>query len=181
MYSKPNEMKSSVFWVGRPWIFPSVLSRTILVIALAIFVFWLEFYFGLAFAPFVNVQIVYWTGLVLFLAWIISLGHLLVLKFSNKYVLRNDSLEIKTGIASLTSFIMTSSGFSDLEVHQSLFERAIDAGKIVVFSQSEKNYKQKMVKVRHPMKIAEQIRFVMARPIVRLEGTEEKKAFLDLP
>ena len=117
MYRKPNEMKSSVFWVSRSWIFPSVLARTILFITLAIFVFWLEFYFGLAFTAFANVQIVYWTGLVLFLAWIISLGHLLVLKFSNKYLLRNDGLETKTGIASLTSSIITSSGFLDLEAH----------------------------------------------------------------
>ena len=95
-----------------------------------------------------------------------------MLRFSNKYVLRNDSLEIRSGIASLTSFIITSSGFSDLEVHQSLFERAIDAGEIEIFSESEKNISRKMVKVRHPRKIAEQIRFVMARPMVRLDGKE---------
>jgi membrane protein YdbS with pleckstrin-like domain len=165
-------MKSSEFWSGRPWIIPGVLERTILFVALAIFVVWLEFYSGLAFALFLNIPVIYATGLVLFLAWIISLVPLLVLRFSNKYVLRNDSLEIRRGIAGQTSFIITSSGFSDLEVHQSLFERVMDAGEIEVFSESEKTVSRKMVKVRHPRKIAEQIRFVMARPMVRLDGKE---------
>jgi hypothetical protein len=173
MSRKSNERDRSVVWSARPWIFPWVLARAVLFIAITIFIFWLEFYFSLAFIVFVNVPVIYWTSLVLFVAWILSLGHLLVLKFSNKYVLRADSLEVKGGIANLTSFIITSSGFSDLEVNQSLFERALNSGEIVIFSQSEKNFERKMVKVRNPMRVAEQIRFVMARPIVRLDGTEE--------
>jgi hypothetical protein len=173
MSRKSNGRDRSVVWSGRPWIFPWVLARTILFIAITIFIFWLELYFVLAFTLFVNVPLIYWTSLVLFVAWILSLGHLLILKYSNKYVLRTDSLEVKGGIASLTSFIITSSGFSDLQVNQSLFERAINSGEIVIFSQSERNFQRKMVRVKNPMKVAEQIRFVMGRPIVRMEGTEE--------
>ncbi len=174
MADKQNEIKKSVYWSGRPWILPGVLGRAIVFIVIGILIIWLELYFGLAFQSyFVNVPIILWTVLVLFIAWIASLGHLLALKYSNKYVLKNDSLQIRSGIAHFDSFIITSSGFSDLLVHQSLIERMFDAGEITIFSESEKNYKQKMVKVRHPMKVAQEIRFVMGRPIVRLEGTEE--------
>lgn len=98
---------------------------------------------------------------------------MLALKYSHKYVLKNDSLEIRNGILNFDRFIITSSGFSDLEVHQSLLERAFDSGEIEIYSESEKNFEKRLVKVRHPMKVAEQIRFVMGRPIVRMEGTEE--------
>ncbi len=172
--SDRHEKKGSVFWSARPWILPGVLARAFIFIALGIIVIWLELYFGLAFKSFfVIVPVIFWTGLVLFLAWIGTLGHLLMLKYSHKYVLKNDSLEIRRGILNFDRFIITSSGFSDLEVHQSLLERAFDSGEIEIFSESEKNFEKRMVKVRHPMKVAEQIRFVMGRPIVRTEGTEE--------
>jgi membrane protein YdbS with pleckstrin-like domain len=175
MSSRTNEMRSSVLLSIRPWILLGVLARAILFVVLTIIVVWIEFYFGLASVSFVHVQVVYWTVLVFFLAWVVSLWHLLALKYSHKYVLRNDSLEVRSGIVNLNRFVITSSGFSDLVVHQSLWERIFDVGEIVIFSESEQNYQQKMVRVRHPMKVAEQIRFVMGRPIVRSGSEGEHK------
>jgi hypothetical protein len=51
-------------------------------------------------------------------------------------------------------------------------ERALNYGSIVIHSQSETNPDRKMVKVRDPSKVADQIRYVMARPIVRMEKPE---------
>jgi membrane protein YdbS with pleckstrin-like domain len=158
-----------VLWEGKPWIFPSALAQTIIVIILSVLFFWLELYFDIAYKTIVNVQAIVWTSLALFLIWIISLGNLLLLKASHKYALRGDSLEIKTGIASLNQFVIVPSGFSDLEVTQSLLERALGYGSIIIHSQSETDSDRRMVKVRSPSRVAEQIRYVMARPIVRTE------------
>ncbi len=169
MSSGPSLSSGSVLWSGKPWIFPNVLARSIVAVAIGILVFWFELRFGFAYVSILNVQAIFWTGLVLFLAWILSLGHLLVLRASHVYVLRNDSLEIRTGILRLRSYVIVPFGFSDLEVTQSVFERIINSGKIVIHSESERDVDRKMVKVRNPMKVAEQIRYVMAREIVRME------------
>jgi hypothetical protein len=97
----------------------------------------------------------------------------LLLHSSNKYVLKNDSLEIRRGIVSFTRFIVTSSGFSDLIVNPITFRKGVRCGGDNDFSESEQNFNQKIAKVRHPMKVAEKIRFVMGRPMVRLGETEE--------
>jgi membrane protein YdbS with pleckstrin-like domain len=156
-------------WEGRPWILPSAVARTVALVLIAILIFWFELYSGIAYETVLNVQIALWTVLVLFLVWIVSLSNLFLMRASHRYVLRNDSLEIKTGIASLRQFVIVPSGFSDLEVIQSVMERALNYGSIIVHSQSETDSDRRMVKVRNPSKVAEQIRYVMARPIVRLE------------
>lgn len=166
-----------MLWTGRPWIFPSVLIRSILIIVAAIVVFWLEIYFDIASKmPFLNVPIMYWTGLVLFLAWVFSLSHLLLLRASNRYILRNDSLEVRYGILTSKSFVVSPSGFSDLEVIRTVSGRIVGIGHMIIRTQGERDVK--MVRVRNPLKVADQIREVMAKPIVRIEGqpsSEEKK------
>ena len=168
----------SLLWRGKPWILPSALARTILIIVIAAVVFWLEFYLNLAYVTIANVQIVLWTGLVFFLVWIISLSNLLLLRASSMYTLRNDSLEIKTGITTSKSYVVVPSGFSDLEVIRSISARIMNSGDIIIRAQSETDSERKMVRVRNALKVADQIREVMARPIVRIEKpepTEEKK------
>lgn len=168
----------SLLWRGKPWILPSVLARTILIIVIAAVVFWLEFYLNLAYVTIANVQIMLWTGLVFFLVWIISLSNLLLLRASSIYILRNDSLEIKTGITTSKSYVVVPSGFSDLEVIRSISARIMNSGDIIIRAQSETDSERRMVRVRNALKVADQIREVMARPIVRIEGpepTEEKK------
>jgi uncharacterized membrane protein YdbT with pleckstrin-like domain len=153
--------------MGKPWILPGVLARSIVITIIAVAVAWLEQYFGIAYESVLNVQIIYWTGLVIFIAWVTSLTHLLLLRASNTYILRNDSLDIRFGILTSKSFVLAPSGFSDLEVIRTVSARIVGIGDIIVRTQGERDVK--MVMVRSPLKVADQIREVMARPIVRLE------------
>jgi len=161
-----------MLWTGKPWILPDALGRGILIIAIAVVVFWLELFFDLAFKSLLNVPWILWTGLALFLIWIISLTHLLLLRASNTYILRNDSLEIRTGILTSKSFTVASSGFADMEVIRSLSGRILNLGNIVIRTQDESGADKKLQKVRNPLKVADQIREVMAKPMMRIEGRE---------
>jgi uncharacterized membrane protein YdbT with pleckstrin-like domain len=156
-------------WKGKPWVLPSVVGRTILAIAVAIVVTWLEFLFGLANKPFLNFPILLWTILVILLAWAASLVPLMAIRVSNNYVLRDDGLEIRTRILTSKSFVVAPAGFSDLEVTRSITDRILGTGNIVVRTQGDTNIVMK--KVRDPLKVADSIRGVMARPTVRIEGT----------
>jgi hypothetical protein len=51
----------------------------------------------------------------------------------------------------------------------------MDSGDIIIETQSEADNVEKMRRVRHPLRVADQIREVMARPIVRIEGSEPKE------
>jgi uncharacterized membrane protein YdbT with pleckstrin-like domain len=165
-------------WSGRPWILPSAIVRTImLVLAIAIFL-WFELVIGLADILAGGVTFFWWTLLVLVLIWLFSQFSLVITRFSNLYILRKDGLQIKTGILSLRSFVIVPSGFSDLDVVQSLFDRIIGTGTITINSQSEVDSSKKMIKVRHPSKVADQIRYVMARSIVRIENEHSKQNLL---
>jgi len=157
-------------WAGRPWILPAVVARSILIIAIATVISWFEFSYSIAYAsiPILNMQILLLTYLAILLAWAISLARPLLLRASNAYILRNNGLEIKAGILTSKSFVVAPSGFSDLEVIRSISSRIINSGNIVVRTQGDTDIK--MEKVRNPLKVAGQIREVMARPTVRIEG-----------
>jgi uncharacterized membrane protein YdbT with pleckstrin-like domain len=175
--SKTSETSGSVFWTGKPWILPSVVTRTVLIIVVAVVVSWFELTYDIRqrLVPNLlisNVQIVLWIDLVIFLVWLLSLAHLLLIRASNTYILRNDSLEIRSGIITSKSFVISPSGFSDLEVIRSISNRIVNSGDIIVRTQSETESDLAMQKVRNPMSVASQIRGVMARPIVRIEGKE---------
>lgn len=169
--------KARELWTGKPWILPNVLARSILAAVAAVVISWLEFYFNVeSNTQILNLPIVLWTALAIFLVWVLSLTHLLVLRASNTYILRNDGLEVRTGILTSKSFVVAPAGFSDLEVTRSVSGRIVNSGNILVRTQGDSNIK--MVKVRKPLKVADQIREVMARPTVRIEGQEpvtEKK------
>jgi len=126
--------------------------------------------------PILGISIILWTILAIFLVWVFSLTHLLILRASNTYILRNDGLEVRTGILASKSFVVAPAGFSDLEVTRSVSGRIVNSGNIIVRTQGDSDVK--MAKVRKPLKVADQIREVMARPTVRIEGQEpitEKK------
>ncbi|HJW65806.1 MAG TPA: PH domain-containing protein [Candidatus Bathyarchaeia archaeon] len=175
MSTTPNEQYGSTLWTGGPWILPNAIARTILIFVLAVVVVWLELAYGGAFPAIFGLPI--WTlTLLLFLAvWLVSLVPLLVLRSSNRYTLRSGSLEVKTGIASTKNFVLSPSGFSDLEVTQSVIGRMVNYGDIIIYTQSERKATMKMVK--DPNRVTSQIRDTMGRPIVRIEGqpfTEDK-------
>lgn len=157
-------------WVGRPWVLPELVVRSILIIAVGVSIVWLEFSFDVAHKAILNVQVMLWTGLVIFLVWVISLMRPLLLRASNGYTLRNDGLEVKAGVLGSKSFVISPSGFSDLEVTRSFSARILNTGDITVRTQGERDIKMK--KVRNSLKVADRIREVMARPIFRMEGQE---------
>ena len=167
MSTTPNEQYGSSLWTGSPWILPNAVARTILIFVLAIVVVWLEFVFGGAFPAIFGLPI--WTlTLLLFLAfWLVSLVPLLLLRSSNRYTLLSGSLEVKKGIASTKNFVLSPSGFSDLEVTQSVIGRMVNYGDITIHTQSERTATMKMVK--DPNRVTSQIRDTMGRPIVRIE------------
>ncbi len=159
---------SSVLWSGRPWITPDAVVRTILVIVVVAVFVWLEMLDNAASAILLGFPVWVWTVLIFLLVWFVSLIPLLLLRAAHKYTLRSGSLEVKTGIASLQSFVLSPSGFSDLEINQSVIGRIVNFGDIVIHTQSDR--KARMQKVRNPNGVAGQIRDYMGKPIVRIEG-----------
>ncbi|HXX87390.1 MAG TPA: PH domain-containing protein [Candidatus Acidoferrum sp.] len=164
-------MTAGVLWKGRPWIFPNLLGSSVLLIVIAPLVSWLEFYFRIAgLTLFLNMSTLLWTMLAIFLVWLVSLARLVALSASQIYILRDDSLEVRSGIISSKSFIIAPTGFSDLEVTRSLSSRILKTGDITVRTQGEKEIR--MVRVNNSLMVADRIREVMAKPVVRLERQE---------
>jgi uncharacterized membrane protein YdbT with pleckstrin-like domain len=173
--------KARELWTGKPWILPNVVTRSISAALAVVVISLLEFYFNInktpiASTPGLGIPIILWTALAIFLVWVVSLTHLLVLRASNTYILRNDGLEVRTGILASKSFVVAPTGFSDLEVIRSVSGRIVNSGNIIVRTQGDSDIK--MIKIKKPLKVADQIREVMARPTVRIEGqgpiTEKK-------
>jgi len=158
----------AVVWKGRPWITPVAIARTILVVVLGVVVVWLEGLVSAASFIVIGVPIWVWTILAFLVVWLVSLVPLFVLRAAHQYTLRGSSLEVKTGIASLQSFVLSPSGFSDLEINHSVIGRIANYGDVIVHTQSDRT--AKMQKVRDPNRVAGLIRDYMGRPIVRVEG-----------
>jgi uncharacterized membrane protein YdbT with pleckstrin-like domain len=163
-----KEDASPPTWTGRPWILPAAITRTILVLIAAIVIIWFENLANVAGSIILGMSLWMWTALLFLIAWLISFVQLLLLRAAHKYTLRNDGLEVKTGITSLQTFVLAPSGFSDLEVDQSLVGRMLGYGDITIHTQSERT--TTMQKVKNPVKVADQIRKIMGKPIVRIEG-----------
>jgi uncharacterized membrane protein YdbT with pleckstrin-like domain len=170
MSQRVSVSSSPVLWKGKPWITPAVLARTTIVIVVAIVVILLESFFKLQEYEFMNAPLTLWTVFGFFLIWAFSLVHLLLLWASNTYVLRNDSLEIKTGILTSRSFVIAASGFADMEVTRSIVGRVLDFGDITIRTQDESAADKVMHTIRNSMKVSDQIRVVMSKPLVRIEG-----------
>ncbi len=168
-------------WVGKPWIIPSLVGRTIVVFVIAAIVVWLEFYFSVASDTFgLPLALWDWTVVIFFLIWVVSIVNLLAIRATHTYILLNDSLMIRAGIVTSNSFTVAASGFGDMEVRQSVGGRLLDYGDIIIRTQTETSPNRRMIKIKNPQNVAAQIREVMARPIVRIEGqqpppTESKK------
>ncbi len=154
--------------MGRPWILPSVITRTIVFLVVTIGAIWLEFILNTASPIVLGVPVWMLTLLFLLVIWLVTLVPLLLMRSAHKYTLRSGSLEVKTGLASTRNFVLSASGFSDLEVCQSVVGRIVNSGDIIIHTQSDRTATMKMVK--DPNTVASQIREFMGRPIVRIEG-----------
>ena len=154
--------------MGKPWIVPAAIVRTITVVVLSILFLSLEFFSGGASTGLLWLPVWAWTLLVFIVIWLVSMLELLILRASHTYILRQDGLEVKCGILRLQSFIVTPAGFGDLLVYQSIGGRIFGYGDLIVNSQGERE--TRMMLVRHPYKVADTLRDIMGKPIVRVEG-----------
>ncbi len=168
MSSEKSIQRGAVVWLGKPWVLPVAVFRTVAVFLVAVVVFLLEFYSGFAFVGFAGLPLYVWTFLFFGLVWLLSLAELLVFRYANSYVLRRDGLEVRRGILRLHSFVVTPSGFGDLAVYQGLGGRIFGYGDLTVNSQGER--RTKLALVKEPFAVADTVRDIMGKPIVRVEN-----------
>jgi len=154
-------------WVGKPWITPAAVLRTIAVIVVAAIIVILESVAGEVSYGVVGVPLWAWTIVVFAVIWVLSIIDLLIFRLSNTYILRQDGLEIKRGIIRLHSFVVTPAGFGDLLVYQGLGGRIFGYGDITVNSQGERQ--TKLFLVHGPFAVADTMRDIMGKPIVRID------------
>ncbi len=168
MSSDKHASHNDLVWHGKPWITPATIIRTITVFVFLIIFVWLEIYFGIANSHLLVLPIFAWSIIAFIIIWLFSLLELLILRASHDYVLRQDGLEIRNGIVSLHSFVVTPAGFGDLMVYQSIGGRIFDYGDITINSQGERE--TKLLLVRKPFAVADTMRNFMGKPIVRVES-----------
>ena len=155
-------------WIGKPWVIPAAIFRTVAVFIVAIIILLLEMNSGVALILFGGIPLYNWTLLIFLSIWLLSLLDLLIFWASNTYILRQDGLEIRQGIIRLHSFVVTPSGFGDLMVYQGLGGRIFGYGELTVNSQGERETKLRYV--RSPFTHADTVRDIMGKPIVRVEN-----------
>jgi uncharacterized membrane protein YdbT with pleckstrin-like domain len=155
-------------WVGKPWVVPAAIIRTVTVIIVTIVFLFLEAYLDAFSYYLVGLPLWAWTVLVFAVIWLLSMLNLLVFRASNNYILRQDGLEIRRGIIRLHSFVVTPAGFGDLLVYQSVGGRIFGYGDITVNSQGERQ--TELLLVRAPFAVADTIRDIMGKPIVRVDS-----------
>ncbi len=157
-----------VVWKSKPWIVPATIIRTVAIVVIAVLILWLEILSGVVSTSLIGLPIWAWTFLVFTLIWFISMLGLLVFRASYAYILRQDGLEVKQGIVRLRSFVVTPAGFGDLLVYQSVGGRIFGYGDLTVNSQGERETKLKLV--HSPYTVADLMRDILGKPIVRIEG-----------
>jgi uncharacterized membrane protein YdbT with pleckstrin-like domain len=173
--SGSTQKSGQELWRGRPWILPYAAVRTFLVAVIAAGVLFLENSMNILFTLQYGLPIIVWTLAVFFIIWILGIFNLLILRFTHLYILRNDSLEIKSGLLTSKTSMIVPTGFSDLEMIRSVSNRILGTGDITIKIQSEKDFTKRMVKVKDPKRVADLIRNVMARPIFRVDEDSSGK------
>jgi uncharacterized membrane protein YdbT with pleckstrin-like domain len=154
-------------WSSKPYVLPKVLLSLISVTIVAFLAVWVEFYFGVASISFLGLNVYVWTVILFVVAAFASVLHPVVLYVANSYMLSSDGLEVKRGLVTLHLFVVTSGGFSDLEVYQSVWGRLFGYGDVLVRSQGDKVVR--LVLIASPFVAAEQIRKVLGKPKVRFD------------
>jgi hypothetical protein len=155
-------------WSGKPYVLPAAVGRTLTVVLFAILFTLLEVYAGVAFSYLLGLPIFVWTLVLFVIVWMFSLLGLILLRASHTYILRQDALEIHSGIVRLHSFVVTPQGFGDLLVYQSIGGRIFGYGDLTINSQGERETKLRLV--RSPFGVSDKIRDIMGEPVVRTEN-----------
>ena len=162
-----EKSQSAILWRGKPWIGLRVAGFTILAIAIAIALTWVELFFGVAGIPILGLNPMFWTYVIIFLAWLFPIFRLLIIKASHTYILRDTSLSVETGLLNKRTTVVSSGGFAELEVIRSILGRVVNVGDIKIRSEGETTVRLKHV--RRPVEVSNMIRDVMTRPVFRAE------------
>lgn len=170
MAEKRASKKSDNIWSDKPWILPSIIIRGIASVIFALLLAWLEVQFKVAAQMVIGIRLDIWTYSIIFIVWFVSASGFLLLRASNFYILRQNSIEIIYGVVSKRSFLIAATGFSELEVVRSVTDRLLNMGQIVVISDSGR--KVKLRNIRSPIEVSNMIREAMTKPVVRLEHEE---------
>jgi hypothetical protein len=168
-YSSPVG-EGVIVWTDKPWIVPSAIIRTATAVVIAIIILMTEYYTGVALVLIAELPIYVWTLLVFVFVWALCLLDLLFFWMSNTYILRRNGLETRRGIVRLHSFCVTPGGFGDLAVYQSVGGRIFGYGNLTVNSQGARETKLMLVKM--PFAVADTIREIMGKPLVRVGGCD---------
>jgi hypothetical protein len=159
-----------VLWQEHPYITPALAGLTIVMVALAIVLSWVEFTMGIAFKGVGPIPLLVATYGLVFLLWLGGSFRLALIRASSHYVLRGSSLEIQHGILSRRIFTVSAAGFSDLQVIKSIWGRILNTGTIVIETDSDRDLKLSMI--HDPIRASIKMRQVMTVPVVRVSGQE---------
>jgi uncharacterized membrane protein YdbT with pleckstrin-like domain len=174
--SKRND---DVLWQGKPWIMPQIAWATIVVGILCILVVWLEIALGHAWVPVIGIALLIWTVIVFAVIWLIWVLRYVLERASEKYTLRKIGLEVERGILSKRNIVLSTGGFSDMQVYRSIIGRMLNVGDIVIRSEGEHDIRLR--KIRNPKDTMDKIRDVMSRPLVKFSDetkpSEQRKPF----
>jgi len=162
--------EADVIWSGRPWIGPSLLLRTVLVIVAGILSLAILSSLGVLGFSLLAIPIYVWVIGIFAIAWLGFLAGLIKLRASFRYVLRRNSVEVDQGIARKKSLIVSPSGFSELEVDQGIVGRLLNYGSLEVRSQGGQQLNFTLI--RNPKGVSARIRDVMTTPTVRIARDE---------
>lgn len=162
---------SDLLWMGRPWIVPAIVLRSLAAIVVAVASTWLGLRFSVATLSFLGIQLILWSYVLISLAWLLSLTNPLLRRASNTYILRRRSLEVESGIVGKRSFMISATGFSELELVRSASDRLLNVGDVVITSDSGR--KVTMRSVRNPSKVSSMVKEVMSRPVVGIQRDDQ--------
>lgn len=160
--SNPND---AIVWRGKPWITVQVVMMTIAVAVIGALAVWLELFAGYAYAPILGIALLVWTALALAVAWLILVLRYVLERATQTYILRKIGLEVEIGIFSKRNIVLSTGGFSDMQVKRSIVGRIFNVGDISIRSEGQNDIRLR--KVRDPKKVADMIRDVMSRPLVK--------------
>lgn len=165
---------NDIVWSGKPWITPALEVRTVSVILVLFVVLFIESLTGVINSSLVFMPVWLLTITIFGILWVVAIFHLILLRASHTYILRQEGLEVKCGILRLQKFIVTPQGFGDLIVNQSIGGRILDYGDLIVDSQGEQ--KTRLQLVHKPNYVADRMREIMGKPIVRIEQIPQRIA-----
>jgi hypothetical protein len=81
-------------------------------------------------------------------------------------------MEVERGILSKRNIVLSTGGFSDMQVIRSITGRLLNVGDIIIRSEGEHDLRLK--KIRKPVEIMGQIRDVMSRPLVKFTNGDKQ-------